>query len=190
MANQSKLEEKNEDIDLKKDNERKSWTPAHTATFAFLYLAYATGMGTRGSMDLAFFGAQKDGVLSVNQFSALLTSGTAAYATGKLLGGPVVDYLGGRTILVTLTALMGVSFMSISKTKNPIVMSALWSFSRIVHSLGWPAMSVLMRNWFCNLSNGALDLFLCRHTEEIISSEPWNYPGKENMPPQAMKVLY
>jgi sugar phosphate permease len=150
MANQSKLKE-----DEEQDEEKSVWTSAHTATFALMYLAYACGMGTRGGMDLAFFGAQKENVLSVTQFSALLTSGTAAYATGKLLGGPLVDYLGGRTILVTLTSLMGLSFISIGRTKNPVVMSALWSFSRIVHSLGWPAMSVLMRNWFSRLSNGA-----------------------------------
>ena len=106
-------------------------------------------------MDLAFFGAQKDNILSLRQFSAILTSGTAAYATGKLLGGPIVDYAGGRSILTTLTALMGVCFISIGRTTSPIIMSILWSFSRLVHSLGWPAMSVLMRNWFSDLPNGA-----------------------------------
>ena len=107
-------------------------------------------------MDLAFFGAQKDKkILSLRQFSAILTSGTAAYATGKLLGGPIVDYAGGRSILTTLTALMGVCFISIGRTTSPIIMSILWSFSRLVHSLGWPAMSVLMRNWFSDLPNGA-----------------------------------
>lgn len=154
VNDQQELEEQETDH-RGREKAAQTWTSSHTKTFCFMYLAYATGMGTRGSMDLAFFGAQKDKILSLRQFSAILTSGTAAYATGKLLGGPIVDYVGGRSILTTLTALMGVCFISIGRTTSPIMMSILWSFSRLVHSLGWPAMSVLMRNWFSDLPNGA-----------------------------------
>ena len=131
MANDQHELEEQENDHRGREKPTQTWTSSHTKTFCFMYLAYATGMGTRGSMDLAFFGAQKDNILSLRQFSAILTSGTAAYATGKLLGGPIVDYAGGRSILTTLTALMGVCFISIGRTTSPIIMSILWSFSRL-----------------------------------------------------------
>ena len=110
-------------------------------------------MGTRGGMDLVFFGAQKENVLSVTQFSALLTSGTAAYATGKLLGGPLVDYLGGRTILVTLTSLMGLSFITLAEQKIQWLCLHYGPFQELfIHWDGQPCR--FNANCF-HLSNGA-----------------------------------
>ena len=76
------------------------------------------------------------------------TFGTLAYALGKLPGGGLVDFLGGRriylggmagAILFTLIFAMGGSI--------PLFTMA-WVGNRMVQAIGWPGMVKIVSRWF------------------------------------------
>ena len=78
----------------------------------------------------------------------LTTLGTLAYALGKLPGGGMVDFLGGRRIYL---AGMGgaVLFTVVFALGGSIpVFTLAWVGNRLVQAIGWPGMVKIISRWF------------------------------------------
>jgi sugar phosphate permease len=76
------------------------------------------------------------------------TLGTLAYALGKLPGGGLVDFLGGRRIYL---AGMGgaVLFTVVFALGGSIpVFTLAWVGNRLVQAIGWPGMVKVISRWF------------------------------------------
>ncbi len=76
------------------------------------------------------------------------TLGTLAYALGKLPGGGLVDFLGGRRIY--LSGMAGaVLFTLVFALGGSIpVFTLAWVGNRLVQSIGWPGMVKIVSRWF------------------------------------------
>jgi sugar phosphate permease len=76
------------------------------------------------------------------------TLGTLAYAMGKLPGGGLVDFLGGRRIY--LTGMGGaVLFTLVFAMGGSIpVFTMAWVGNRMVQAIGWPGMVKIVSRWF------------------------------------------
>jgi OPA family glycerol-3-phosphate transporter-like MFS transporter len=74
--------------------------------------------------------------------------GTFAYAIGKLVNGPLVDRVGGRTGF--LIALAAVALFGALGAFSPslTVLSALYALNRFAGSAGWGAMVKIVPTWF------------------------------------------
>jgi sugar phosphate permease len=82
------------------------------------------------------------------------TFGTLAYALGKLPGGGLVDFLGGRRIYL---AGMGgaVCFTILFALGGSIPFFTLaWVGNRLLQSIGWPGMIKIVSRWFPASSYG------------------------------------
>ena len=79
---------------------------------------------------------------------SITTLGTLAYALGKLPGGGLVDFLGGRRIY--LTGMGGaVVFTVVFALGGSIpVFTLAWVGNRLVQSIGWPGMVKIISRWF------------------------------------------
>jgi sugar phosphate permease len=76
------------------------------------------------------------------------TFGTLAYALGKLPGGGLVDFLGGRRIY--LTGMGGaILFTVVFALGGSIpVFTLAWVGNRLIQAIGWPGMVKIVSRWF------------------------------------------
>jgi sugar phosphate permease len=88
------------------------------------------------------FGATKQ---EVGQIASV---GTLAYAIGKIVNGPIVDRLGGRTGF--LVALCSVALFGAAGALAPglAVLALLYGLNRFAGSAAWGAMLKLVPTWF------------------------------------------
>lgn len=88
------------------------------------------------------FGASKE------QVGAIASAGTLAYALGKVLGGPVVDRIGGRAGF--LGALAGVAAFSALTGAAPSLawIGVAYAANRAFGAGAWGAMLSLVPSWF------------------------------------------
>ena len=84
----------------------------------------------------------------------MTTFGTLAYALGKLPGGGLVDFLGGRRIF--LTGMGGaVCFTMMFAIGGSIpFFTAAWVGNRLLQAIGWPGMIKIISRWFPASSYG------------------------------------
>ena len=76
------------------------------------------------------------------------TFGTLAYALGKLPGGGLVDFLGGRRIY--LTGMAGAVFFTVVFAMGGSIplFTLAWVGNRLVQAIGWPGMVKIVSRWF------------------------------------------
>ena len=91
---------------------------------------------------------QQDFSATKAQVGIIASVGTFAYAAGKLLNGPLVDRVGGRTGF--LTALAAVAIFGALGAFSPSlgVLSAVYALNRFAGSAGWGAMVKIVPTWF------------------------------------------
>ncbi len=82
------------------------------------------------------------------------TFGTLAYALGKLPGGGLVDFLGGRRIYLTgMAGAVGFTVLFALGGSIPFFTLA-WVGNRLLQSIGWPGMVKIVSRWFPSSSYG------------------------------------
>ena len=76
------------------------------------------------------------------------TFGTLAYALGKLPGGGLVDFLGGRRIY--LTGMGGAILFTVLFAMGGSIpfFTMAWVGNRLIQSIGWPGMVKIVSRWF------------------------------------------
>ena len=74
--------------------------------------------------------------------------GSSGYAAGKLVGGPISDFLGGKGTLVLMLGIMGVAKLAMARTSRLSMMTAAWVVARAAHALTWPGVMLMIRPWF------------------------------------------
>jgi len=113
-----------------------------------LTIGYAGYYVCRSNLAVASPSLLSDMDMSKATFGVVLTAGTAAYAVGKFLSGPVVDTIGGRQVF------LGAMLCSIVFTVLFTLGSALWYFTivwignRLVQGAGWPAVVKICSSWY------------------------------------------
>jgi len=115
-----------------------------------LVVAYVGVYLCRKNLSVAVPILQADWGINKEQVGLIGSVSTVAYASGKFIFGPITDRLGGRTALagsMTLTALFGaVAALSPSL----LVLTVLYSASRLCGSASWGAMLKLLPEWFAS----------------------------------------
>jgi sugar phosphate permease len=83
------------------------------------------------------------------------SAGIFAYALGKLPGGGLVDFLGGRRIY--LSGMAGAVLFTVLFALGGSIpfFTAAWVGNRIVQAIGWPGMVKIISRWFPFSSYGA-----------------------------------
>jgi OPA family glycerol-3-phosphate transporter-like MFS transporter len=83
------------------------------------------------------------------------TYGTLAYAIGKLPGGGLVDFLGGRRVY--LSGMGGAVFFTVLFALGGSIpfFTLAWVGNRLMQSIGWPGMVKIVSRWFPASSYGA-----------------------------------
>src|SRR5262249_38177511 len=91
---------------------------------------------------------QSDLHLSKQSVGWVASVSTIAYAGGKLVLGPVIDYIGGRAGF--LAVLFGVAAFGALGALAPgvAVLTIVYSANRFVGAGGWPSMMKLVPTWF------------------------------------------
>ena len=83
------------------------------------------------------------------------SAGIFAYALGKLPGGGLVDFLGGRRVfLAGMGGAVGFTILFALGGSIPFF-TAAWVGNRLVQSIGWPGMVKIVSRWFPASSYGA-----------------------------------
>ena len=82
------------------------------------------------------------------------TFGTLAYAFGKLPGGGLVDFLGGRRVY--LAGMGGAILFTLLFTMGGSIpfFTMAWVGNRFIQSIGWPGMVKIVSRWFAFSSYG------------------------------------
>ncbi len=118
------------------------------AVVAVLSIGYIGVYLCRKNLSVAVPLLQQDFGATKAQVGAIASTGTFAYAAGKLFNGVLVDRVGGRVgFLIALGAVaifgaLGAFAPSIA------VLSAFYAFNRFAGSAGWGAMVKLVPTWF------------------------------------------
>lgn len=91
---------------------------------------------------------QTDLALTKEQAGAIASTGTLAYALGKVLGGPVVDRVGGRVgFLASIAAVAIFSALTGAAPTLPWIMIG-YAANRGAGAAAWGAMLKLVPSWF------------------------------------------
>lgn len=82
------------------------------------------------------------------QIGNIASAGTLAYATGKLLNGPIVDRIGGRGGFLAALAAVAVFGGLTAFAPSLGVVTALYAANRFAGAGGWGAMVKIVPTWF------------------------------------------
>ena len=113
-----------------------------------LVLAYVGVYLCRKNVSVAVPILQTDWGLNKEQVGLVGSISTFCYASGKFVFGPLTDRLGGRAALagsMLLTALFGAAA---AFSPSLLVLTILYSASRLCGSASWGAMLKLLPEWF------------------------------------------
>jgi len=123
-----------------------------------LYISYFSAQSGRGIANMALtLGASRDGAMTLDQTTNLITWGSFAYTFGKIFGGSCADILGGKKTITMVMMAMGASFLIKGFSANNRVVGGkvsarfftfMWCVSRVFHALHWPAHCVVNKSWF------------------------------------------
>ena len=125
--------------------------PSSARAYGYLLMLVAAYIGVylcRKNLTVAVPILQSGWGLDKQQVGIIGSVSTIAYAAGKFLFGPVTDRLGGRAALIgsmVLTALFGAVG---GLAPSFLVLTLLYSASRLCGSASWGAMLKLLPEWF------------------------------------------
>lgn len=118
------------------------------AVLAALCLGYVGVYLARKNLAVAIPLLQDDLHLSREQVGAIASTGTLAYAVGKIVLGPVVDRLGGRAgFLASLVFVAIASALTGASPALPFIMIG-YAANRGAGAASWGAMLKLVPSWF------------------------------------------
>lgn len=131
---------------------RRFW---QATLLTLLVLGYAGYYLCRSNLSVAapLIAAEADSTPSkqsamLRNLADIVSAGTAAYALGKFIGGPVGDRLGGRTVfLLGMAAAAGCTVLFASSTA-PMIFLLAWTTNRFLQAFGWGGMVKLVGPWF------------------------------------------
>jgi OPA family glycerol-3-phosphate transporter-like MFS transporter len=113
-----------------------------------LVVAYVGVYLCRKNISVAVPILQTSWGINKEQVGRIASISTVAYASGKFIFGPITDRLGGRTALIgsmILTALFGAAT---ALSPSLLVLTILYSASRLCGSASWGGMLKLLPDWF------------------------------------------
>jgi sugar phosphate permease len=113
-----------------------------------LGLGYITVYLCRKNLGVAIPLMRESLSVSKERIGWIASAGTMAYAIGKVLGGPLIDRIGGRAGF--LLSLSGVALFAAGGAFAPGLLSiaALYACNRFAGASSWGAMIKLVPSWF------------------------------------------
>jgi MFS transporter, OPA family, glycerol-3-phosphate transporter len=126
----------------------RSFAYYRNATFMALLTGYVGYYLCRQNFSAAYGPMSTELGMSKETFGLISTVGTAAYALGKFISGPIADSLGGRRVF--LLGLFGSAAVSLFFGVGTalVVLATLWAANRLLQSLGWSGLVNVMPRWF------------------------------------------
>jgi OPA family glycerol-3-phosphate transporter-like MFS transporter len=86
--------------------------------------------------------------ISKSTLGITLTAGTAGYAVGKTMAGPVIDVLGGRQVFLAAMVLSIICTILFPLGSKIWYLTIVWTANRVVQAAGWPAAVKVTSRWF------------------------------------------
>ena len=79
---------------------------------------------------------------------AIVSLGMIGYALGKLTGGPITDWLGGRRVFLLGMFASAVCTLGMGISSGFVLLALLWTANRYVQALGWGSLLKIVARWF------------------------------------------
>jgi sugar phosphate permease len=95
------------------------------------------------------------------QVGSIASIGTATYAAGKFLNGPMVDRVGGRRGLLLCMAAVALFGAASALSPGLLGLTLLYGANRFAGSAGWGALLKLVPTWFGPRRYGTAVALLC-----------------------------
>ncbi|CAJ1403366.1 unnamed protein product [Effrenium voratum] len=130
-----------------------AWSTAQRRELAGVCGVAGLAFSFRSAVSLALLDITRDGDVQVDiaEVGKLNARGQFAYALGKLLGGAVVDAVGGLKSLLAILALLSGSFGGMALARGPgLRLTACFATSRFATAAVWTAAAVSLRSSFCH----------------------------------------
>ena len=121
-----------------------------------MYPSYMVAIAGRVAMDAALPAMllDKQLVCSPADTARLLSTGVMFYSLGKVVGGGVIDRVGG-TLTFTVTMITAGIMQGLCSISNSVShMSLLWGIWRLAAAGFWPAMNKVVASWWDENSFG------------------------------------
>ena len=117
---------------------------------ALMFLAYGGSMLCRSAIGVLSPAMSEDPeiMLSVSQLGEILAWGAVGSVVGKIFSGVVADLIGGRLALFVCVFAVALSTIAFSLPSSVIFFSLIHFVMRVSQTIGWPAVGLLINQWF------------------------------------------
>lgn len=133
-------------------------------TILSLFVGYAGYYVCRSVLSVAtplIIDSESGAGIGKEQIGKIVSTGIFVYSIGKLFGGVLSDYVGGRRIF--LLGMIGsvACTMGFGLGSGLAAFTVAWSLNRLVQSMGWSALVKISSNWFSFERYGRAMGWLC-----------------------------
>ncbi|WP_158267579.1 MFS transporter [Adhaeribacter arboris] len=141
----------------------KSSKPWQISTAICLFVGYSGYYLCRSNLAIAApLIIQEYAAVGVNKvvMGQIAALGVVFYAVGKVINGVLGDFIGGKKVFILgmLGSVLATIFFGFGK--GVLFFGAVWSFNRLIQSMGWGGLLKITANWFSYKSYGKIMSFL------------------------------
>jgi OPA family glycerol-3-phosphate transporter-like MFS transporter len=130
---------------------RRSIRAWQVATVTLLFLGYAGYYACRTQLSVStplLIAESPGGDINEETLGIVVSFGAVAYMIGKLLGGPICDFAGGRRIFLLGMGGSIAATLAFAMGSGIPTFTLIWSMNRLFQSLGWGAVVKVSSGWF------------------------------------------
>lgn len=126
------------------------WSWGQKKAALLMYPSYMAAIAGRVAMDAALPAMLLDRQLacSPTDTARLLSTGVMFYSLGKVVGGGIIDRIGGAVTFMATMMTAGTMQGMCSMSNNVGQMSLLWGVWRLAAACFWPAMNKVVASWW------------------------------------------
>lgn len=92
--------------------------------------------------------------VDLEELGLAAAAGTLAYAAGKLLTAPLIDFVGGRSLFIFGLTVSVLATCAMGASTGLAMLAGAWMASQLSQSVGWGAMLKIVSRWFSYRSYG------------------------------------
>jgi len=137
-------------------SKRSSLLRWQTATALTLLVGYGGYYVCRSNFSVVAPLIVAEGTLDKEAIGLIGSIGVLVYALGKLAGGVLADFLGGRRMFLAGMAGSVTCTLAFGFGTGLTVFVAAWSLNRLFQSMGWPGLMKISARWFPAARHGTI----------------------------------
>ncbi len=133
---------------------RRSFLYYRNATFLSLLFGYMGYYLCRQNFSAAYEPMRQGLGIDTVTFGTIASVGTAFYALGKFISGPIADNFGGRRAFLLGLFGSAVASLFFGLASGVALFIVLWAINRLLQSFGWTGLVNVMPRWFAQKHYG------------------------------------